>query len=496
MSANLKDQVLAGIMWNTVARIGQQSVQFAISVILARLLLPDDFGTIGMILVFTSFVGMFADAGFGSAVVQRSHITDLHLQSVFWFNVASGLFLSAVMFASAPFLAGFYQVPELLSLTRGLSPVFVLISVGLIPAALMQRRLQFHLIARISLIATVASGVIGVAMAVLGAGIWSLGAQYLVSYSVATLLNLAFSGWRPRRTFSWAALKELWGFTSNLLGFNFVNYWARNADNVLIGRVLGSAALGYYSRAYGLMLMPITQIISVISNVMFAALATIKADQARVRNIFLRAVGLISLLVFPLMAGLFVVAQPFVLVVFGEKWAAMIPTLRILALVGTIQSLVNPTGWLYLSQGRTDRLFRWGVARTTILVAAIAVGLFLGSIETVALCYAIANLLLLYPDISIAGRLVGMSFRDVLGSTFGSLAGSTIMGLLVFGLGLLLPNSLPQWQQLTLLSIAGVLVYGVFIVGLRLPAWLEIVALIRERLGQSGLANVLPSSLD
>jgi O-antigen/teichoic acid export membrane protein len=494
MSANLKRQVLAGIMWNTVARIGQQSVQFALSVILARLLLPDDFGTMGMILVFTSFIGMFAEAGFGSAVVQRTHVSDRHLQSVFWFNVASGLFLFAVMFASAPLLVGFYREPALLSLTRGLSPVFVLISVGLVPAALMQRRLQFHILARISLVATLASGVIAVAMAVLGAGIWSLAAQYLVRHLVVTLLNLAFSGWRPRRTFSLDALKELWGFTGNLLGFNFVNYWARNADNMLIGRFLGAAALGYYSRAYGLMLMPITQIISVISNVMFAALSTIKGDQARVRNIFLRAIGLTTLLVFPLMTGLFIVAQPFVLVFFGEKWADMIPTLRILALVGAVQSLVNPTGWLYLSQGRTDRLLHWGVARTVVLVAAIAIGLVLGSIEAVALCYAIANLLLLYPDIAIPGRFVGMSFRDVFSTVAGPLAGSAIMGFAVFGLGLLLADVMSDWLELIALSAAGVLVYGAFAVGLRLPAWLEVVALIRERFPWSANPGALPTS--
>ncbi len=492
MSANLKHQVLAGVMWNTVARIGQQAVQFALSVILARLLLPDDFGSIGMILVFTSFIGMFADAGFGSAVIQHSHISDRHLQSVFWFNLASGLFLSGVMFASAPILAGFYQEPVLLSLTRGLSPVFVLISVGLVPAALMQRRLQFQTIARISLVATLASGLIAVAMALLGAGVWSLAAQYLASYFVIAVLNLALSGWRPRRRFSWASLKELLGFTSNLLGFNFVNYWARNADNMLIGRFLGAAALGYYSRAYGLMLMPITQIISVVSNVMFAALSTIKEDQARVKDIFLRALGVISLLVFPLMAGLFVVAEPFVLVVFGEKWSPMIPTLRILALVGAVQAMVNPTGWLYLSQGRTDRMLRWGVARTVVVVAAIVLGLVLGTIETVALCYAAANLVLLYPDIAIPGRLVGMSFSDALGKVAGPLFGSVSMGLAVFGLGLLLSDRVAGWLELVLLSATGMIAYCAFAVGLRLPAWLEIVALVQERLGRSAQSNILP----
>ena len=179
---------------------------------------------------------------------------------------------------------------------------------------------------------------------------------------------------------------------------------------------------------------------------MFAALSTIKEDQARVKKILLRALGVISLLVFPLMAGLFVVAQPFVLVVFGEKWSAMIPTLRILALVGAIQAMVDPTGWLYLSQGRTDCMLRWGVARTSVVVAAIVLGLVLGSIEMVALCYAVANLLLLYPDIIFPGRLVGMSFRDVFGTVARPLFGSATMGLAVFGLGLAVADSMAGWS--------------------------------------------------
>jgi len=496
MSANLKHQVFSGVMWNTVARIGQQVIQFGLTVILARLLLPADFGAVGMISVFITFMAMFAEAGFASALVQRTDISQLHTNSVFWFNVVSGLVLSGVLFAAAPLVAAFYQEPILLPMTRGLSPVFVLSTAGLVPMALMQRRLQFHLLARINLIATFVSGVMGVILALLGAGVWSLVAMYLMSYLVVTTLNLVFGGWRPGRRFSLTALKELWSFTGNLLGYQFTSYWARSADNMLVGRFFGTEALGYYSRAYSLMLMPITQVIGVISSVLFAALSSIKEDRVRVGSIFLRATCLISFFSFPLMTGLFVVAEPFVLTVFGDKWSAMIPTLRILALVGALQSMESPTGWLYLSQGRTDWLFRWGLIRSAVLVGAIAVGIVLGSIETVALCYAGANLLLLYPDMVIPGKLVGIRFRDISRAVSGSFAGSAIMGLVVFGLGLLLPSALPDWQRLMILAAAGLLVFGSLAVALRHPAWLEIVILYRERLVRHTPSNTLPTSLD
>ena len=492
MSATLRHRVLAGVMWNSVARVVQQTMQFALSVILARLLLPDDFGAVGMIMVVITFMAMFAEAGFASALVQRTDISELHTDSVFWFSAASGLVLSGILFVGSPLVAAFYHEPILSPMTRGLSPVFILSTVGLVPAALMQRRLQFHVIARISLVATVISGVTGVTLALLGAGVWSLVVMYLISFLVSTLLNLICSGWKPGRAFSLAALKELWGFTGNVLGFNFVNYWARNADSMLVGRFLGSAALGYYSRAYGLMLMPITQIISVVSNVMFAALSTIKEDKVRVKRIYLRALNLISFLTFPLMVGLLILAEPFVLTVFGEPWSGMIQVLRILAVVGLLQSLVNPTGWLYLSQGRTDWYFRWGLVNAAVVVAAIAGGILFGSIEAVAACYATANLLLFYPNLVIPGRFVGISFKDIFRITSGSLVDTGLMAIAVYGISWLLPETLPGWLELGLLSAIGALVYVALAAGLRRTAWLELLTLLRERLGRRRPSTVLP----
>ena len=166
----------------------------------------------------------------------------------------------------------------------------------------------------------------------------------------------------------------------------------------------------------------------------------------------------------------------------------MIPTVRILALVGAIQSLANPTGWIFLSQGRTDWYFRLGLANATLYVIAIGGGIALGSIETVALLYAAANFLMLYPTLTVSGRLIGSGFRDVMRTVGGALVDSAVMGLVVYGIGWLLPDGLPAWQELGLLSAVGVIVYGALAIGLRRPAWLELVELVRERLGRRGQA--------
>jgi PST family polysaccharide transporter len=480
VSSELKGQVLSGVLWNSLARLGQQALQFGFSVLLARLLLPEDFGTVSMILVFTGFVGMFADVGFSSALVQKRELDLRQIQSVFWFNIAIGVALSLLTLLAAPWLARFYRNPDLESVTRVWSVTFVLVTLGLAPAALMQRRMQFRRLAWISMVATVLSGAVGVLLALLGWGVWSLVAQNLISNSIITVLNWAVSGLRPQLTFTIEALRELWSYTVHLFGFNFVNYWARNADSLLIGRIFGAVALGIYNRAYGLMLLPITQIISVIASVMFPALSSIQHDTKRVKRGYLKAMVLISFASFPIMIGLLATARPFILTLYGEKWADVIPILRILCIAGLVQALLNPTGWLYTSQGRTDWLFRWGVAGGGVLVMSILAGVLLGSVEAVAACYAVANLLLLYPGIAIPGRLIDMRFGDVVRSVAGPAIASAIMGLIVAGLGAALPGGWPDWQRLLILVASGVLAYAALIFGFRMSAGSEALSVFRE----------------
>jgi PST family polysaccharide transporter len=481
MNENLKHHVLSGVVWSGAARVGQQAMQFGLSIILARLLLPEDFGTIAMVLVFMGFANLFVDAGFGAALIQRVDVEERHIHSVFWLNVLLGAGMTVLFFVAAPFVAAFYEDADLLPLTRTLSVIFVISTVGMVPLALMQRRLQFHLLARISLLATLLSGLIGVSMAWAGAGVWSLVGQTIVSALLLTIMYWWASAWRPRLLVERVALRELWGFTAHLFGFSFINYWARNADNLVIGRNFGAAALGNYGRAYALMLLPITQVISVVSTVMFPALSSIQSDRPRVKRIYLRAVGLISLLTFPMMVGLLVTAEPFVLTVYGDNWTDVIPMIRILALVGIVQSLSNPTGWLYLSQGRTDWMFWWGVGGAGTLIAAIVVGARLGSAFTVAICYTIANLLLLYPAIAIPGRLIDLSFSTVIRTVSGPLVGASIMGVVVWLVSLLLPETWRPWQQLISLVACGLVTYGAFVTTSRIQPWQDILHLIRER---------------
>ncbi len=218
--------------------------------------------------------------------------------------------------------------------------------------------MEFSKIAKVNLASTTLSGIGAVVLAYRGGGVWSLVFQNLLNSFFFTIAVYSLCSWRPKWKFSYPALKDLFGYTFNLFGFNFLNYWSRNADNMLIGKFFGSTPLGYYSRAYGLMLLPISQVIGVVSGVMFPALSAIQHDKERVKQVYLRMTSVISLFVCPLMVGLWVTARPFVLTVYGEKWTAIIPLLQVLSILGIFQSLSNPAGWIYTSQGRTDLMLR------------------------------------------------------------------------------------------------------------------------------------------
>jgi O-antigen/teichoic acid export membrane protein len=215
---------------------------------------------------------------------------------------------------------------------------------------------------------------------------------------------------------------------------------------------------------------------------MFPALSRVQTDIIRVKRIYLRAISLIALVTFPVMLGLFVTADHFVLTLFGAQWQAVIPVLRILSLLGLSQSIGTTTGWIYQSQGRTDWMFRWSIAAGTLLIASILFGVWLGTIVTVASSYAImSGLVLLYPSFAIPGKLIDMTFLDVVKSIASILACAVIMAVVVWGLDMMLPAAWPSWAYLVAQVFTGIIVYGVLLHFLKIKAYCDLRSILREQ---------------
>jgi O-antigen/teichoic acid export membrane protein len=447
--------------WNMAARVLQQVFSIAMTVVLARMLTPNDYGLVGMVAVFTAFASTLADLGISAAVVQRSAFDEKELSSVFWLTVLVGAGLSLLLFLVAPLVSAFYELPILAPITRVTAAGFLLSGLINIPRALLSRRMDFQKIAGMDVVAAITGGLTALTLAANGAGVWALVFSGFASQSTVCIGSFVLTRWRPQLIFDRHVLRPMAGFGAPLTGFNIINYWARNADNLFIGKLLGAGELGIYSRAYGLMLLPLTQLASVAGDVMFPALSSIQSDRARVRTAYLRAMGVLTLFCFPLMGGLFVVSRDFVATILGPRWMEVVPVLRILCPVGIVQTIMNPAGWLYMSQGRPDLLLKWGGSSAILIIMALGIGAAMGSIESVAWAYLVINLLLLVPDIIIPGRLVGLGLRDMARICVRPFGCTVIMAIAVAVLGHFLPPHWDSWQRLLISVSAGTLIYVV-----------------------------------
>ncbi len=458
-NSSLRQQAVRGIGWTATAQFGRQLVQFIILALLGRLLTTADFGLLGMTAVFVGFANLFGEMGFTAALIQRQELDHRHLTSVFWLNLAGGVLMALLMALGAPLISLLYQEPRLTSITLLISLTFPISALGLVHRAILTREMRFRALGMAELVAVFGSGLVALGLALNQFGVWSLVWQTITLTLLTTLLLWGMTRWRPTGGFSWEAVQELWGYSSNLLGFQAFNYWARNGDNFLVGRFLGADALGLYTRAYITMLLPVNQVVGILGRVLFPTLAKVQNDPQRVKRIYLQTLASIALIAFPMMLGLIVVTYNFVLVVFGAQWLPMVRTLQILSGVGLLQSVGATTGWLYQSQGRTDLMFKWGIAAGSASLVSFALGTYLGSIEMVALCYAIVILPLFYWGFAIPGRLIQLSVTEVLVTLAPVFALSCIMALVTAVATYFLPPTWPAWLQLIVQTAVGCFTY-------------------------------------
>jgi O-antigen/teichoic acid export membrane protein len=471
---NLRQRTLVGLGWNGSARLLGQLLQLAATAILARLLSPKEYGLLGMVLVFTGFAGYVADMGLGASIIQRSTVTERHLNSVFWLNVATGMVLTAIFALAAPLVAAFYQQPQLRLLTVAIAMNFFLGSLNVVQAALLDKALNFRTKFWIETSAYIASGAVAVALAYSGAGVWSLVGQSLTQTLVRVVVMWAQSSWRPALAFDFAAIRELMRFSGHLMGFGAVIYWSQNVDKLVIGRWIGSGALGIYSLADKLMRLPMANVTDVTTSVMFPALSSIQDNVESVRRAYLRATRMIALITFPAMVALGVLAEPAILVVYGAKWRGSIVILQLLCFAGLAQSATNTAGWIFMSQGRTDVLFRLGIYTTSVRAIGVLIGAHWG-LMGVAWAYVLGGYLFVwYPVWSRAGRIVDLSFAALLRNVAGPFGCAVAMGVVLWLSDRWLFGTWPLQLRLAIQVVLGVLVYAFLARWFRLRAWVEV----------------------
>jgi O-antigen/teichoic acid export membrane protein len=479
-TGDLRSLVIRGLGWKVASQVSLQVIAFATTLILVRLLTPTDFGLAAMALVFVSLAFLIVDLGLSSALVQRPTLTEDDRSTAFWTNAALGLVLTGLGILLAGPLSILYRQEQVKPLFAVLSFTFLFTALGSTQGALLIRDLRFRSLELRTVISTAAGAATAIVLAILGFGAWAIIAQSLANSGVSTLLLWRSSPWRPRFVYSAKSLRGLIGFSGFVFGSSLLFYVSANADNFLIGRYLGAAALGVYAIAYNVMLIPMTRLAAPIQQVFFPAFSRIR-EPVRIGAIWLRISRLIGAITVPAFLGMIVVAPDFVPVVLGEKWVDAIPVLQILACAGVVYSVRWQTSNVLLALDRASALFRFAAISSLLTVAAFAVGVHWG-IVAVAAAFAIVTSMLSPYYISLAGRLVGVSVLQFVRSLSGVALAAFVMAATIFGLRLVLLEHLSTGLRLAALVVVGAAVY------VPLCAWL-VPELANELRGLRGLRS-------
>jgi PST family polysaccharide transporter len=356
-------------------------------------------------------------------------------------------------------VAAFFGNSKLVGLMRLASIDFIFSSIIVIPRAILLRNLEVRSTVLVdSLGVTIGIGISLVA-ALFIRGAWPLVLGPIAGHAATAAMYLFMGQWRPRLDLDIRSLRSLAHVGLYLTGFTVVNYWARNFDNLIVGKWLGAEQLAFYARAYSLMLLPISLVAGSLGDTIISALSQLQDDRQRCRSLYLRAQRGSTFIVFPAMLGLSILAEPFVETIFGAQWLPMTPTLRILALVSLLQILGHPSGWIYISQGQTRLMFRWALIASTVLLPGIYAGALFGSAASVAAGYGLAVCIVTYPGLWMAGRLIQLSVGAIALNVMPSAACAVAMGILVWSILQLLQPYVPAPVLLITCTVVGAVVY-------------------------------------
>ena len=384
LHADLKGRSVRGALVTVTSQGGQFVMTSISTVVLARLLVPAEFGMVAMVTAITGLASAFADLGLSEATIQRKEITHHQVSALFWINFAIGVGLMLVTAALAPVLAKFYREPRLVNITLLLSLTFLIGGLRVQPDALLKRQMRFLSLAIRDLTSSALGVAVGIAMALRGAGYWALVALPLTMNFTQMTISWLMVKWRPGLPRRDANVGSMVAFGGNVAASYLIFNVNRNLDNVLVGWYWGAAPLGLYSKAYNLLMLPVRQLTAPAASVAVPAFSKIQGDPERFARYYLRAISLIMWISAPVFGFLFVAANPVIVLILGVRWREAAPVFQILAISALGQLLLETTVWLLISRGQSERLLKLLLFISPIVVGSFVIGLPFG-IKGVAL---------------------------------------------------------------------------------------------------------------
>lgn len=411
------------------------------STILARLLSPVDFGLMGMVMIVIGFADAYTDLGISAAIIHRQDTTREQLSSLYWLNIFTGLVAFGLVWVCMSLIAALFREPRVVPLLQPVAIALVISSIGKQFEILLQKELQFNVLARQEIIASFGSLIVAIVCAVSGLGVWALVWASLTNATLKTvfLVRIGLYRFRPLFHFSRSDLKAYVGFGLFQMGERTINYLGERLDQILIGTLLGARTLGFYNFAFNLAARPISRINPIVTKVAFPVFSKVQDDPERLRRGYLKVLGFLTTINAPLLIGLAAVAPKAVPLIFGAKWTQSIILIQILSLVALSRSIGNPIGSLQLAKGRADLGFKWNVFFLLVSIPAIWGGYRVGGATGIAGALLLLQMFLqVLAYFYLVRRLLGECARGYTAVIMKPIALSSAMGLIVAPLPLLL----------------------------------------------------------
>ncbi len=440
-SSSLGQKTASGLFWSFSDLIANQGIQFIIQVILARLLLVEDFGLIGMITIFIAISTSFIDSGFGSALIREQETKQEDFSTVFLFNLAVAFGLYIILFFSAPLISDFFREPRLIAILRVLSLVLIINSFGLVQRVMLVRRIDFKTQTKINIAASVTSGIIAIILAYFGFGVWSLVIRTLtMQFLIAFLLSIS-NKWKPSLAFSFHSFKRLFKFGSRLLVSGLINTVYMNIYYVIIGRFFSATDLGYFSNGKKLEEVASKAVSASLQRVTYPVLSSMQKEEARLRAGFGKIIRTSTFLNFPIMVFLAAIAGPLIDLVFGTKWLPSVPYFRVLCFAGMLYPLHAINLNILQVKGRSDLFLKLEIIKkaimTVIIIAVLLLrlgimGLIWGSVLSSYISY--------YINTIYSKKLISYSIKDQIKDILPSYFLSFSTGAIVYITGMLIPG--------------------------------------------------------
>ncbi|MBQ4126881.1 MAG: lipopolysaccharide biosynthesis protein [Alistipes sp.] len=477
---SLKSKTVKGTMWSAAENVARMGVTFAVSIILARLLSPEEYGLIGILTIFIAIFNAIVDCGFTNALIRKQDTTDTDYSTVFYINLILSVILAAVLFFCATFIATFFGRQELVSLTQVMSSVVVINALAIVQRARTTKAIDFKTQTKITFISSIGSGAIGIAMAYMDYGVWALVGQQISNQLLSTILYWIYNRWIPKLIFSWASFKEMWMFGSKLLASGLIDAAWKEIYQVVIGKCYSPATLGLYTRAKQFADLCSSNLTSVVQRVSYPVLSSIQDDRVRLKSAYQRVIKTTMLPTFVLMLGMAACSKAMIYVLIGEQWLGCVPMLQIICTYGMLYPLHALNLNMLQVQGRSDLFLKLEIIKKIIAVGPLLLGIFVDIYLMLAGSF-VTNLISYYLNTYYSGPIINYSIKEQIKHISPSFGVAIAMAVPVFLISFIPASPL---VMLPLQIVVGAVITIGICETIKLPEYIEIKGIVTPLLNK------------